>query len=131
MGKVLHPCELQIKQRGEREEGKEATGSPRLLPSHATRRKGIQQAAPSHPRRWRQPASSEAYRYSQHIYIRVVFFPLKVQLLAYRHSNNHIFSPSHGEEMQTTSLQVEEKNRLGSSSNNPEASGETMLKPSS
>lgn len=33
--------------------------------------------------------------------------------------------------MQTTSLQVEEKNRLSSSSNNPEAGGQTTLKPSS
>lgn len=110
--------------KGEREETKEAAVSPSLLPSCATRRKGIQQAAPSHPRRWRQSASSQAYRYSQHIYIRVgFFFPLKVQLLAYRNSNNHIFFPSHGEEMQTTSLQVEEKNRLCSSSNNPVAGG--------
>lgn len=58
------------------------------------------------------------------------FFPLKVQLLAYRNNNNHIFFLSHGEEMQTTSLQVEEKNRLSSSSNNPEAGGQTTLKPS-
>lgn len=61
----------------------------------------------------------------------LVFFPLKVQLLAYRNNNNHIFFPGHGEEMQTTSLQIEEKNRLSSSSNNPEAGGQTMLKPSS
>lgn len=50
MRKVLYPCELQIKQGGEREEGKYGVMSPSLLPSHATRREGVQQAALSHPR---------------------------------------------------------------------------------
>lgn len=55
--------------------------------------------------------------------------PLKVQLLAHRNNNNHIFFPGREEEMQTTSFQVEEKNRLDNSETNLQAGGQTMLKP--
>lgn len=57
------------------------------------------------------------------------FFPLKLQLSAYRKNNNYIFSPGHGEEMQTTSFQGEERNRLNNSDKNPKAGGQTTLKP--
>lgn len=128
MGKVLYPCEPQIKQRGEKRKNKVPRAPaccPATLPGEKVSNRllcHIQDDGGSLP----------ALRLTTHlsIFMLVRFFsPLKVQLLAYSNNNNHIFSPGHGEEMQTASLQVEKENRLHNSDNNPEAGGQTMLKP--
>lgn len=106
MGKEIHPCELQMKQGGEREEVNEGIHP---VPQPCYQEKKMSNRLLCHVQD--DGGSWPAHRLTAHLntFMLRSFFPLKGQLLAYKTSNNYIFFPGFQEEMQTTSSHVEEK----------------------